>query len=266
MAIVLETDIAKAKRPSKLPRVITSFNWAGYQRYGKRFVDTWREFWSPLVPLTIYYEGEEFDAHEFEPGISWAPIEEVEFLQDYMDSLRFPIMHGIVGDKYDINFDARMARKAFMQVHAGRKYGGKVFWIDADSVTTKHVPEAFLDQCLPDDAFCCFLGRDGWYYTESGFLGFNTNHEKWPAFFRNYLQVFITGTIFTQQGWHDCFGFDAIRHIMGNGEEFVNLAKEVPHGTMHPFQNCAPGEYMMHLKGPRKDTGTLKEGDVITAP
>src|SRR5687767_11309302 len=131
--IVLDTDVERARQPlKKLPNVITSFNWAGYQQYGKNFIESWKEFWSPAIRLTVYYEGPEFENFQFPDGMSWRPIEEVEFLQDYMDSLRFPIQHGIVGDRYDINFDARMARKTFMQVHSARKYGGKVFWIDAD--------------------------------------------------------------------------------------------------------------------------------------
>lgn len=267
MAIVLDTNIARAKAPlRKLPNVITSFNWAGWERYGKAFVESWVKHWSPLVRLTVYYEGPEFDDLDFPKGVSWRPIEEVEFLQDYMDSLRFPIMHGIVGDRYDINFDARMARKSFMQVHAARTYGGKVFWVDADSVTTKHVPEVFLDQCLPDDKFCCYLGRDGWYFTESGFIGFNADHPIAKEFFKNYVHLFITGVIFTQQWWHDCIGFDCTRHIafkQGYESEFVNLAAHVPHGTMHPHANSVCGEYITHLKGNRKETGELKEGDIV---
>jgi hypothetical protein len=273
LAIVLETDISKAKRPSRLPSVCTSFNWAGYERYGKNFIDSWLEHWSPLVRLVVYYEGDEFDNLEFSPRITWRPIEEVEFLRDYMESLKFPIMHGIVGDRYDINFDARMARKPFMQSHTAKLYGGKVFWIDADVVTKEHVPESFLDDCLPDDALCCYLGRDGWYFTESGFIGFNSSHPKAREFFKNYLHTFITGTIFAQApqyndqgqyvwgGWHDCIGFDCVRHIMGNGEEFLNLAAHVKPGHMHPFQMSAPGKYMHHLKGNRKDTGILKPED-----
>lgn len=268
MAIVLETSISAAKKPPKaLPNVISSFNAEGYKRYGKEFVETWLKFWPSSIRLTIYYEGE---AEEFDmvSGVSWRPIEEVEFLKDYMDSLQFPIMHGIVGSQYDINFDARMARKSFMQVHTARKYGGKVFWLDADSITRAHVPESFLDECLPDDKFCCYLGRDGWYYTESGFIGFNSAHPIASEFFKNYLHVFITGTIFTQTGWHDCIGFDAIRFLakqQGKEGEFVNLAAGVPKGTMHPFQNCAPGKYMWHLKGNRKDTKELQPGDVVIA-
>lgn len=272
--ISLETDISKAKRPTApLPTVCTSFNWAGYQRYGKRFIETWKEYWSPLIRLVVYYEGDEFDDFQFEGGMSWRPIEEVEFLRGYLDSLRFPLMHGIVGDRYDINFDARMGRKSFIQAHTARTYGGKVFWIDADCVTTQHVPESFLDDCLPDEALCCYLGRDGWYFTESGFIGFNMNHPLASRFFKNYLHTFITGTIFAQSpqhnekgqyvggGWHDCIAFDVIRHIMGNGEEFVNLAKDVPVGHMHPLQVCAPGRYLNHLKGNRKDTGVLRPED-----
>jgi hypothetical protein len=267
MAIVLDTDIAAAKKPlKKLPNVITSFNWQGWERYGKRFIETWKEFGPPTIKLTVYYEGPEFENFEFPTGVSWRPIEEVEFLQDYLDSLRFPIMHGIVGDRYDINFDARQSRKAFMEVHAARTMGGKIFWFDADAVLYKHMPESFLDQCLPDDKFCCYLGRDGWYFTESGFIGFNADHPIANEFFRAYLHIFITGVIFTQQWWHDCIGFDCTRALAaqkGMDGEFVNLAKYVPKGTMHPHANSAPGKYIKHLKGDRKESGDLKEGDVI---
>ena len=265
--LVLDTDIEKAKRPlKKLPNVITSFNFAGWERYGKRFIESWKEFAPPSIRLTVYYEGDEFENLDFPQGISWRPIEEVEFLRDYMESLRFPIMHGIVRDKYDINYDARMARKTFMQIHSARKFGGKVFWMDADAVLYKHMPESFLDQQLPDNKFSCFLGRDGWYFTESGFIGFNADHPIAKDFFRAYAHVFITGVIFTQQWWHDCIGYDQIRFLayqQGHEGEFVNLSSHVPKGTMHPHANSEIGKYVKHLKGDRKETGDLKVGDVL---
>lgn len=277
--IVLDTDIKKAKQPlQKYPRTLTSFNWEGWKRYGQRFIETYKEFWPQQIALTVYYEGKEFEDFDFPKGVSWCPIEDVEFLSDFMGDLRFPIQHGIVGNKYDINYDSRMARKSFMQVHHARKYGGKVFWLDADSVTVKHVPLNFLDTMLPDDKFSCYLGRDGWYFTESGFIGFNAEHPIAKEFFRNYLHMFITGVIFTQSpnydekggyrggGWHDCIAYDCTRFLAaanGMEGEFVNLAANVPVGCMHPLQNCAPGEFIHHLKGDRKETGKLKDGDVL---
>ena len=87
--------------------------------------------------------------------------------------------------------------------------------------------------------------------------------SKARKFFHNYAHCFITGLIFTQPGWHDCYAFDAVRQLMGNGSEFVNLAKDLPHGTMHPQANAITGRYMQHLKGRRKDTGELEPGDVL---
>src|SRR5439155_15744222 len=98
---------------SRMNRVVTSFNEAGYKRYGREFIETYLQFWPKSVGLTIYYEGEDFP---WTSGISWRPIEEVEFLGDYLANLRFPIQHGIVGNRYDINFDATQARKVFIEM------------------------------------------------------------------------------------------------------------------------------------------------------
>jgi len=269
--IVLDDNVERAKLAVRkpLPNVITSFNEEGYKRYGQAFIESWLQYWPSSIRLTVFYEG---DAFPFTSGVSWRPIEEVEFLKDYLDSLRFPLFHGLVGDKYDINFDARMARKAFMQMHAMRTYGHKVFWIDADCVTKRHVPETFLDEVLPDDKLCCYLGRHdpapAWYYTETGFIGFNGDHPLARKFAKSYLHTFIVGTIFTQPGFHDCWGFDAIREVMtrnGEGDAFMNLSSGVvPHGHMHPFQVTPPGRYMWHLKGNRKDTKKLRPEDTLT--
>lgn len=246
-------------------RVITSFNEEGYKRYGQEFIKTFQQFWPTTVGLTVYYEGENWGSPDFpfSGGLSWRPIEEVEFLKDYLDGLRFPIMHGIVGQQFDMNFDARQARKVFIEMHAMKHYGGKVFWVDADTVTTAPVPETLLDDLLPDDAFSCYLGRDGWYHTESGFIGFNANHPIARRFAKNYLNTCITGVNLTLPGWHDCYVYDAVRQILGNGPEFVNLAAHLPHGTMHVQINTILGRYMTHLKGNRKDTKKLREGDLI---
>jgi hypothetical protein len=42
------------------------------------------------------------------------------------------------------------------------------------------------------------------------------------------------------------------------------MAAHVPKGTMHPHANSAIGQYVQHLKGDRKNTGKLREGDVIS--
>lgn len=255
-------------------RIVTSFNEAGYKRYGKDFIESFLKFWPKNAGLTVYYEGDDFP---WTHGLSWRPYEEVEFLADFQKQLTFPIMRGIVGDRYDINYDATQGRSAFIISHAMKHYGGKVFWIDADTITRAPVPENLLDDLLPDDAFCCYLGRDGWYFTEIGFIGFNSDHPLAGRFRKNWVNTYLSGAIFAQAprynekgqyiggGWHDSHSFDCLRHVFGNGPEFVNLAKDLPFGTMHPQVNSILGKYMWHLKGDRKDTKKLRDGDLIVS-
>ena len=232
--------------------VITSFTKEGFNQYGRKCLETFKHYWPSNVKLTIYHEGE--IETPLKKHFNWVPIEEVEHLGSFLNNLHFPLMRG--GDPYDINWDARMARKSFMQMHSCQKYGGKVFWLDGDTITHAQVPETFLDECLPFDKLNCFLGRDGWYYTESGFIGFNAEHPLFRKFYELYLGIFVTGSIFKLKGWHDCYGFDAARKAMNADDAFVNLAKDVPIGTMHPFINTVCGTYMDHRKGNRKDSRT----------
>lgn len=245
--------------------VITSFTEKGFNQYGSKFLESFALHWPKDVNLVVYYEGD-----NIRPG--WHYIDEVDGYQEWMNAISsFPMMRGDLGDgSYEIQLDAGMARKSFMQVHAARQYGGKVFWIDADVFTHSDVPRGFLDSVLPDDKFCCFLGREGWTfpdYTESGFLGFNANHPMAESFFGAYLAVFKSGLIFRLNGWHDCYGFDAARRgFKGPGIEdaFVNLSKHLKvDSTNHPFVNSILGKYMDHRKGNRKSSRTASEELVV---
>ena len=247
--------------PTSVKNVVTSFTEEGYLRYGASFVSSFLEFWPRDIRLTVYYEGTDFP---ISPRINWVPIERVKHHDEFMSKLRFPLMTGhIGGGRYDIDYDARMGRKAFIQMHSMREFGGKVFWIDADVVTFAPVPVDFLDRCLPDEKFNCHLGRDGWYFTESGFIGFNADHPIAEDFARRYLNTFLSGVVFTLRGWHDCFVFDAVRQSFGNPEPFANLAAHLPHGTMHPFVNCELGRYMDHRKGAHKESRSAASDLVV---
>lgn len=236
--------------------VITSFTEEGYQKYGKSFLETFKEYWPDNVNIVVYYEGDD-------PRPGWHFIEEVDGLVDWMDAIsKFPMMRGLIGDgQYEIQVDAGMARKMFMQIYAATTYGGKVFWVDADVITHAKVPTDFLDSVLPDDKLCCFLGREGWTfpdYTESGFLGFNTEHPLTASFFGAYKTIFTSGLIFRLNGWHDCYGFDAARNsFKAQRDAFINLSAHLkPDSTNHPFVNCVLGKYMDHKKGNRKKDRT----------
>jgi hypothetical protein len=93
------------------------------------------------------------------------------------------------------------------------------------------------------------MGRKGQMaYTETGWLGFNTKHEKFPEFRSKYLSYFTSGKIFSQlKGWHDCIAFDYARQ----GIEGRNLTPD-GHGVGDVMGTSKLAKYMIHLKGSRK--------------
>lgn len=241
--------------------VITSFTDKGYDQYGREFIRTFLEFWPKTVRLVVFWEGPPVDLGE---RVEVRSILDVEGWPEAAERLSaFPIFHGQMPDgKFNMQLDAFQWRKPFMEAQALKDYGGKVFWIDADTITHSAVPDDFLDECLQDGKLSCYVGRDGWFYTESGFIGFNAEHDMCEKFMGAYLRIFWTGACFMLQGWHDCTGYDAVRKS-GDPEWFVNLADGVPNGTMHPLINCRLGAYLDHRKGNRKLSGSRREDLVV---
>ena len=246
--------------------VVTSFTAKIYEEYGWRFVTSYTEHWK--VPCVVYAEAPGPDFSKSEQTTALFRTENLDAVEPWKKFeaaiAPFPIMSGQVDDEYyTIRYDARMARKTFIEADAGEKFDGKVFWIDADVVTHADVPEGFLDEVLPDNKLCVFLGRDGGPigYTESGFIGFNTAHPEYKRFMHTYCHIFQQGIIFTLPGWHDCYAFDTARRTFPKA-----LFNDIGYGAgaeaNHVFINSVLGKYMDHCKGNRKQVGYSSTRDL----
>ena len=82
----------------------------------------------------------------------------------------------------------RFCYKVFAQCNASR-FGKKMFYIDADSVFIKQIPNGWFDECLPDDVFTSFYHREG-LYTETGFIGFN-NTKNVKLDFMTIIRIYM---------------------------------------------------------------------------
>jgi len=231
--------------------VVTSFK--SKDKCSMECIESFKRHWPEHTRLVVFYEGND-------PEMGWRSTKEVQFHDDFMEAINaFTFMSGSWGGKYNIQHDARQCRKVLFQAHAMNLFGGKVFWMDSDVITHADVPSYFLDSILPDDKLCCYLGRDGWFHTESGFIGFNGNHKLAKPFFKMYLEIVLSGIIFSQPGWHDCWAFDLARKTICENTpsakvHFKDLAENLQRGVMHPFISSVLGAFMDHRKGNRKDT------------
>lgn len=252
---------------SEKKTVITSFSRHGYEVYGRKFLDTFDRHWPKDVGLRVYIEPGQTPLEVMQDRpFSVVSIDDIPGWVQFSDAIdHFPLMQGDTGKGYSIQYDARMARKPFMQDNALNEIGGRVFWLDADTLTHADIPQTFIDDVLPPDKFCCFLGRRD-YYTESGFLGFNEHHFLFRPFFAAYLGMFKSGHFLRLSHWHDCTAFDAIREQAPKQDAFVNLGHGVNPGPgMQVFINSRLGAYMDHLKGPRKERGHSPLSDLTVS-
>ena len=196
-------------------------------------------------------------AYAEEPTESFGKVEIRDFFAipgtvRYLDRLtRVPGADGFGTGPYDFRFDARrFCRKAFAQ-DACFDESDKVFWFDADCIIHKELPTELFEELLESVPFCYMgRGRQGSYiaYTETGFVGFNTKHERFPEFRSKYLSYFTSGRIFQQlRGWHDCIAFDQARDgIPGRNMSPYGVGMEAV------IQKTVLAGYVDHLKGQRK--------------
>lgn len=236
-------------------RAVTSFHKEGLEVYGRRFLKGFERYWPRDVELIVYAEKCSADV----PKGPWKIVEpHWSDLDDF--KRRCPPVHERPSDKWKHDA-ARFANKAWAIYRGLRDYGEKCFWLDSDIVTYRPIPMEFLEILLPDDAYCCYLGRDGSRlpYTETGFLGFNGAHEAHEAFMDDFLTVYESGRIFDLPEWHDCYAFDDVRKKW-QARGLIALDLNTSGEVAHPFVHSILGDYMDHCKGPlRKRLGRSPE-------
>lgn len=234
-------------------KAVTTFSPEGYEKYGKRCLESLIENWPS--DIVVFYEEKPDLEH---PKLIYRNLDDIPERKTFLKlcdkvpestgMMRFP--DGTL--QYNFMRDAkRYSHKAFAQMAVEDDL---VFWVDADTVVFKSIPEEYLTGLLDGVPYCHF-GRTT--YTETGFLGFNQTHNLYKLFKQQYLTCYLKGVIFTMLGWHDCFAFDYARiglqgrNLSPNGKEFD-----------HVIATSELGQYLDHLKGARKDKGHSPEATV----
>lgn len=226
--------------------IVTCFHKKGYEKYGKRMLESAIENYDGDI---VAYS-EDFDdwipdlQHE---KVSFRPLQDVYGYDAFMDYCgRSQIFRGLTAFGYDYNHDAvKFSKKVFAQFDAFDLEPGKIIWVDADSIIKK--PTQF-DFFAGKAVF--HLGRDG-FYTESGVVGFDTEHPDFKEFLKQYQRVYRKGIIFTLPRWHDCEALDWA--IVESNIQTHNLSADwKPGDDIDVLPTTVLGEYITHMKGNKK--------------
>lgn len=222
---------------------ITTLSKNLYDKYAYKLLDTYQKT-KQTVPLYIFTE--DFTNPPEIENVKWVNFED-QRLYDF-------VTRNQNKQPQNYMFDAvRFSYKVFAQ-YAAQNLASKIFFLDADCIFLQTIPNILLEAALPDDCFTCFYDRPG-YYTECGFVGFNCALPLTKQFFKDYLDLYITNSIYNLPYHTDCHAFDYTREKFRTVEGYKEniLGQYKFHKNIHvmqydPFINT----YIDHKKGNRK--------------
>jgi hypothetical protein len=253
--------------------VVTTFNDLGYNKYGRRMIDTFTKSWPHTISLYVYAEDCSVDQHAANLHVfdlAQASPELVNFKRLWSN---VPRANGdVTGDPVrnqrkdagkGFKWDAvRFSHKVYAVFAAAKQCNTDwLLWMDADMVCHSPIPIEFINRMCPDNVDICFLGREG-KYTECGLYALNLTSPTVKLFLQKFQQAYDDAEqgIFTYDEWHDSFVFDQVRRNMQLRE--LNWSAGIIRGEGHPLINSEWGKYLDHLKGDRKALGHSKIKDL----
>ena len=250
--------------------VVTTFNAAGYEKYGRRMIQTFLQTWPAGVDLQVYTEGcsviesapnlKVFDLETasaplmaFKNRWQGVPKANGDVSADPVRSLRRDSGKGF---KWDA---VRFAHKVYAIFAAAQTTDQWLIWMDADMVCHSVITASKIAQLCPDTYDLCFLGRRG-KYSECGLYAINLSTTGGKDFVKRFQDAYDHDRIFYYLEWHDSFVFDEIRKITCCKE--LDWSSHLITGEGHPLINSEWGAYLDHLKGDRKTLGRSKAKDL----
>ena len=215
--------------------IVTSFSPAGYEEYGKRFLESYAKHCN--LPLTIFTE-------EPIPKLETESLWDIPGCKQFVDHVSHettkPIRNG-----YRFNTH-KFCRKVFALHQIATTYEGNIAWLDADTVIEKDIPDDFLDTLL-EGVYLAYLGRDK-FHSETGFVAIDTTHKMNQLFQFLYLREYTSGAYHDLRHWCDSDVFDHVRTLLSPPENNLNTINS----AMNPFGESILGNYMKHYKGVNK--------------
>ena len=253
--------------------VVTTFHQAGYEKYGRRMIETFLKNWPSDITLYVY--AEDCVVTESAPNLVVKDLHQSspELVSFKTIWKNVPKANGDVSDD-PIRSNRKDAGKGF-KWHAVR-FAHKVysifscaktcnsdvlFWMDADTVCHSPITKAQIEKFCQPKVDIGFLGREG-KYTECGLYSMNLRSERVQTFLKEFQRVYDDAErgIFLMEEWHDSYMFDVVRKQMTLSEN--NWSRGIIKGEGHPLINSEWGAYLDHLKGDRKTTGRSSLSDL----
>lgn len=230
--------------------VYTTFSPKDYALYGKNCIKTFIDFWPDDMKLYVYYEAKPEVLHD---KIIW-----LDYYSECPDQKIFSEKARRYPQDNFYKAATRFSYKAFTIInHLEKNLGRYNIWLDADCIAVKKIDYSWLCKLHTEDTCVSTLLRKS-RAAESGFILTDSSHEQFDLFLKKYAECYRKLKLFNLPEWHD--GYILSNIINQYKIKTFNLSPtENRRREQHPFAVGILGEYLDHLKGPRKHQGFSNE-------
>jgi hypothetical protein len=247
---------------------VTTFSDAGYEKYGKRMIDTFDEFWAPGIELMVFCDTP--TNHPSDRVLDF-PLENFPKIQEFTDRHKDnPVAHGKQetnfwvekerNQGYSFRFDAvRFHYSAMVPYYAAQflveQYEkGILIFMDGDVIAKEPISHNWIEtKILRRGKRIAYLGREGSKSTETGFVAYRL--PKAMRFLKRYHDVYVTDEIFKMGPTANAYVFDHVLSL-----DVISRRYNLTPGTSrsHVWLESPLAEKLTHLKGAtNKDAGKM---------
>lgn len=245
---------------------VTCYNTTGFYETANLLINGFIKFWPQEAHLTVYIDDPIPESDLIlDSRVSYKILNQkdlLSFKERHRDNLEANGLgrHAESGGK-NYRYDAvRFSHKVFALIQFLEESDTDLLvWLDGDSRTHTQIQTQDVLSWCPNEKFAGYLARP-WLYTETGFHIFNTKHSIAKRFFYEWKSYYTNDTIFKLNMWTDCHTYDDAKKKFDD-KHWHNLSP--PFKNNHPFINGPLGQFMDHMKGPRKKKGTSNRSDLV---
>ncbi len=224
-------------------KIVTTLGPGGWERYGRRFAESFKKFWPTDIKLEIWHHDLGNDVPSY-PGVTFRALEVVDAFQRIKQAL---------GPQAKDGPSLGYAFKAVALATAVTPELDWIAFVDADTETMRPIEPALLDRLFDPHYHLTYLYRKSVQESEGSWFAFNLRTVHGASLLADYYGLYSTLEAYKYQKNHDNFVLDRLVMLhQAHGLIVCNLAP----GSLglDAFHQSPLGQYMVHYKGPDKQT------------
>lgn len=224
-------------------KIITTIGPTSWERYGKRFAESFKKFWPTDIPLEIWHHDLEGNVPTME-GVTFHALD---------DTPSFKKLKAHLGKDAK---DGPALEYCFKAAALASSVTPELDWIgfiDADTETMRAIDDNLLKSLFDDSVHLTYLYRKAVRESEGSWFAFNLATVKGASLLADYWGLYNSLEAFHYKKAHDNAVLDRLVLLH---QAHGLMVRDLSPGALglDAFHQSILGAYMIHYKGPNKDT------------